>query len=405
MGSGSRENLSLRTKPDQLKLTMPVHPDTRIAIVGAGLAGLVAAWRLQQQGVRELVLLEARTTLGGRIRSVDARGSRVDTAQAALERFDLGPSWYWPAMQPQLDRLVTELGLQRVAQYEDGDMLVERSAQHPPQRTRGYASKPPSMRLAGGTGALVAALHRRLDPALVRTGQTVRRLRCTQARVELTVDDDDGNATTWQTEQVLLALPPRLAVTRLQFEPPLPTDLARRWQATPTWMAPHAKYVAVYRSPFWREQGLSGSARSGAGPMVEIHDHSMPGGHAALFGFLGVPAQARRQVSDEVLRKHCRAQLVRLWGKQAAAPLGDALQDWAADAFTATEADEDAAGHHAAAPPSSADTGAWRGRLIGIGSEWSPPFPGYLAGAVDAAERGVRQCLDDIGWPTMGKLT
>jgi monoamine oxidase len=31
--------------------------------------------------------------------------------------------------------------------------------------------------------------------------------------------------------------------------------------------------------------------------------------------------------------------------------------------------------------------------LIGIGSEWSPQFPGYLAGAVDAAERGVRQSL------------
>ena len=40
---------------------------SRIAIVGGGLAGLVAAWRLVQQGVRDVVLLEARTTLGGRI--------------------------------------------------------------------------------------------------------------------------------------------------------------------------------------------------------------------------------------------------------------------------------------------------------------------------------------------------
>ena len=34
------------------------------------------------------------------------------------------------------------------------------------------------MRLVGGTGALVAALQARLDPAIVRTGQNVRRLRC-----------------------------------------------------------------------------------------------------------------------------------------------------------------------------------------------------------------------------------
>lgn len=377
---------------------------SRIAIIGGGLAGLVAAWRLLQQGARDVVLFEARATLGGRILSVDARGSRVDTAQSALDRFDLGPSWYWPAMQPQLDRLVTELGLQRFEQFEDGDLLVERSAQQPPQRMRGYASDPPSMRLGGGTGALVAALHTRLDPAIIRPGQTVRRLRREATHVELTVDDAAGNATTWQTEQVLLALPPRLAATRLQFDPPLPPDLARWWQGTPTWMAPHAKYVAVYDSPFWREQGLSGGARSSTGPMGEIHDVSIPGGDAALFGFLGVPAQVRRQVSDEVLRKHCRAQLVRLFGEHAGAPLGDALQDWAAEALTATDDDQDAAGHHAAAPPSSAEGGAWQGCLIGIGSEWSPQFPGYLAGAVDAAERGVRQSLDDIGRSTTGSV-
>ena len=325
---------------------------TRTAIIGGGLAGLVAAWRLQQQGARDVVLLEARPTLGGRILSVDARGSLVDAAQPALDRFDLGPTWYWPAMQPQLDRLVAELGLQRFEQFEDGDLLVERSTQQPPSRMRGYASDPPSMRLAGGTGALVAALRARLDPSIVHTGQTLRRLLREATHIELTVDDPAGNATTWQTERVLLAVPPRLAASRLQFEPPLPPDLARRWQGTPTWMAPHAKYVAVYASPFWREQGLSGAARSSVGPMVEIHDVSMPGGLSALFGFLGVPAQVRRPLSDDVLRMHCRAQLVRLFGQQAGAPLGGALKDWDRP-LTATGDDQETAGHRAAVPGTS----------------------------------------------------
>ncbi|MBU6260503.1 MAG: FAD-dependent oxidoreductase [Burkholderiales bacterium] len=374
--------------------------DARIAIVGGGLAGLVAAWRLVQQGVRDVVLLEARTTLGGRILSVDAAGSDVDTAESALDRFDLGPSWFWPALQPQLDQLVAELGLQRFRQFEEGDLLVERSTQTPPLRTQAYASEPPSMRLAGGTGALVAALRARLDPAIVRTGQTVRRLRREAARVELTVEDAAGRPTVWRVKQVLLALPPRLAATGLQFEPSLPAELARRWRATPTWMAPHAKYVAVYDTPFWREQALCGSARSSVGPMGEIHDVSMPGGHAALFGFLGVPARVRRQVSDEVLRAHCRAQLARLFGERAGTPAGEALKDWAADPLTATADDQDAAGHQAAAPSRGADEGAWQGRLVGIGSEWSPQFPGYLAGAVDAAERGLREALVDIALPT-----
>jgi monoamine oxidase len=252
------------------------------------------------------------------------------------------------------------------------------------------------MRLAGGTGALVAALHARLDPAIVRTGQMVRRLRCEAAHVELTVDDTAGKPTVWHVEHVLLALPPRRAVTRLQFEPALPDELARGWRATPTWMAPHAKYVAVYETPFWREDALSGSARSSVGPMGEIHDVSMPGGHAALFGFLGVPARIRRQVTEEALRTHCRAQLTRLFGQRAGTPVGEALKDWAADPLTATDDDQDAAGHHAAAPSSSANEGAWQGRLVGIGSEWSRQFPGYLAGAVDAAERGLREALADM---------
>ena len=368
----------------------------RVAIVGGGLAGLMAAWRLVQHGVRDVVLLEARTTLGGRIRSVDAAGRDVDTAQWAPDRFDLGPSWFWPALQPQLDRLISDLGLQRFAQFENGELLVERSRQMPPLRAPGFASDPPAMRLVGGTGALVAALQARLDPAIVRTGQNVRRLRCDDTHVELLVDDSDGQQTAWRVGQVLLALPPRLAATSLQFEPMLPAELARRWRATPTWMAPHAKYVAVYDKPFWREQALSGSARSSIGPMGEIHDVSMPGGHAALFGFLGVLARVRGQVTNEDLRAHCRAQLVRLFGPQAAAPVGDALKDWAADPLTATHDDQDAAGHHAEALPRSADEGAWQGRLVGIGSEWSLQFPGYLAGAVEAAETGVQQTLADL---------
>ena len=155
----------------------------------------MAPWRLVQRGVRDVVLLKARTTLGGRIFSVDAAGSGVDMAESALDRFDLGPSWFWPALQPQLDRLITELGLQRFGQFEDGDLLVERPTQTSPLRTQAYASEPPSMRLAGGTGALVAALQARLDPSIVRTGQTVRRLRREANRVELTVDGTAGKLT------------------------------------------------------------------------------------------------------------------------------------------------------------------------------------------------------------------
>lgn len=368
----------------------------RIVIVGGGLAGLVAAWRLQQRGVTDVVLFEARAHLGGRIQSIDGGGGTVDPARAALDRFDLGPTWFWPSIQPGLDRLVDELGLERFAQFDRGSMLVERSPHEAPLRMAGYASEPASMRLVGGAGALIAALMQRIRPGCVRAGHTVFRMHRADGSVELEVRGPSSELTAWHADHVLLALPPRLARHRIAVDPPLEPALARCWRETPTWMAPHAKYVAVYDTPFWREQGLSGAARSGHGPMVEIHDASMPGSSAALFGFLGVPASVRQGVADDVLRAHCRAQLGRLFGEQAARPRADALKDWARDPLTATEEDQEAVAHHAAAPPTGARGGVWQGCLTGIGSEWSAPFAGYLAGAVDAAETGVRQVLQNV---------
>lgn len=361
----------------------------RIAIVGGGLGGLYAAWRLQQLGVHDHVLLEARAEPGGRVLVADAVGRPVAPSSAGGDRFDLGPTWFWPGMQPRLDAVVDALGLQRFAQFEDGDMLVERSPHVAPARMRGWRSEPPSVRLVGGMGALTGALHRRLTAGRILTGHTVHRLCVDGGQVEVHARSRTGEAATWRVDHVLLALPPRLAVQTLAFTPTLPPALARGWRATDTWMAPHAKFLAIFDSPFWRAQGLSGAARSACGPLSEIHDATVPGGHAALFGFVGVPAHARRGMADDVLKARCRAQLGRLFGPQALTPRAEGLKDWAADALTATEADSDASGQHPEAPACAAGEGPWQGRMTGIGSEWSRQFPGYLAGAVEAAEQGV----------------
>lgn len=195
---------------------------------------------------------------------------------------------------------------------------------------------------------------------------------------------------------VLLALPPRLAVERIEFAPALPSELARQWASCPTWMAPHAKYVAVYPKPFWREQGLAGSGRSYVGPMVEIHDASPAEGMGALFGFIGVPAATRQRVSADTLISLCRAQMVRLFGAEASNPSAEWFKDWSQDEFTATPADAASAAGHANAPLSVPSGAPWQGRITGIASEWSPLFPGYVAGAIDAALRGTQALVADM---------
>lgn len=363
----------------------------RIAIVGGGLAGLYAAHVLAHKGVHDHVVLEARDVWGGRIASASSVAGPTP-----LDRFDLGPAWFWPAHQLQLGRLIDSLGLARFAQYEDGDMVVEHMRNAAPVRMRGYASEPPAMRLMGGMSALVDALRQGVAPGNLLLNQRVLRLRCDGRHVELDATDAQERPTTYRAEHVLLAVPPRLATALIGFSPALPEPLMRAWRDTPTWMAPHAKYIACYNEPFWRAQGLSGEARSARGPLGEIHDASVPGGGAALFGFFGVPAGVRRGVSEDVWRAHCRAQLARLFGAQAQAPTADFLKDWAADPWTATQADQDGAGHHGAAAAASVPTGVWQGRITGIASEWSSRFPGYVAGAVEAAARGVNTLLEHM---------
>ena len=364
-----------------------------VAIIGGGLSGLYAAYLLEKKGI-DYVLLEARPMLGGRIVTAKLPKDNED-----IDSFDLGPSWFWPEYQQQLAQLIGELQLESIAQFEDGDMMVERSPNEPAVRTQGYKSLPPSMRLKGGMAALIEALYLHLDASRILTGQIVSQLTNTGKCVEIISEDASGQIMTWQAQHVLLALPPRLAQESIQFQPALPTNLSAQWQQTATWMAPHAKYVAVYETPFWQKRNLSGAARSAQGPMVEIHDASdisELGGSGAIFGFIGVPALARQSISEEVLKVHCRAQLVRLFGAEAENPKVEYLKDWAQEPFTATAADISSGGQHASAPVAKATSGVWENRLKGIGSEWSTQFPGYLAGAIDAADKGVQYLPESL---------
>ena len=377
-----------------------------VVIVGGGLSGLYAAFLLEQKGI-DYILLEARDRLGGRIAVAkslvdqNASSHSVDH-EKSNDGFDLGPSWFWPEYQPQLSSLIETLNLPRFAQFEDGDMMVERAANELPVRTQGYQSSPPSMRLVGGMAALIDALYARLNPTRIITGQIVKRVIKTDHYIDIESECSAeqmtaGQITTYQAQHVLLALPPRLAAANLLFEPALPQALITEWQETATWMAPHAKYVAVYDSPFWRNQELSGSARSAVGPLTEIHDASLVEGEGALFGFFGVPAHVRQSVSESELKAHCRAQLVRLFGEQAETPTAEYLKDWAQDSLTATPDDASGAGQHAGAPNAKPNTGAWQDCLTGSASEWSESFPGYIAGAIDAAHKAVQGL--DLGLP------
>lgn len=356
---------------------------TRVVIIGGGLAGLYAARLLHAAGV-DFRLLEARDRFGGRILSLDSAGAISD------DGFDLGPSWFWPGMQPAMGELTHELGLSAFPQNSDGDALFERMSKEKVQRFSTMRQEPQSMRLTGGTAALIRTLVAALPPERLHLRSAVTEIALTGDAVTLTMKAADTPLEALTADQVIFALPPRLLVGTVAFHPALEPAIASLWQNTATWMAPHAKFFALYDRPFWREQGLSGTAQSMVGPLVEIHDATTASGSAALFGFLGVAADQRSVVGEDALVSACVAQLGRLFGPDAARPLATLFKDWAADPLTATDADR-IGGAHPTPGRTSWMSGAWAGRISLGGSETSATEPGYLAGAVDAAARAVAE--------------
>lgn len=340
---------------------------TDTLIVGGGLCGLALADALEAKG-QDYLLVEARSRFGGRILSEYHKGAG----------FDLGPAWFWPG-QPLMANLVQRLGLKQFDQYADGILSFE-DERGQVQRGRGFSSMQGSWRVQGGLGTLSDGLARHLPSGRTRLNTAVEGLRQIPHGVSVRLSSGD----TVQANQVVLALPPRISAG-IEFDPPLPPGALAALHAVPTWMAGQAKAVAVYSTAFWREEGLSGDAMSRFGPMVEIHDASpSTDGLFALFGFIGVLPQARRD--EQVLRQQVLAQLVRLFGAQAAEPEALFIKDWACDPFTAVMADQAPVMAHPQYGMPWGLENLWDGRVILAGTEVATEFGGYLEGALEAAE-------------------
>lgn len=75
--------------------------DPKIIIVGAGAAGIAAACRLFENGLQNLLILEAENRIGGRINSVEFADGVVD----------LGAQWCHGEVNNSVYNLVKELNL------------------------------------------------------------------------------------------------------------------------------------------------------------------------------------------------------------------------------------------------------------------------------------------------------
>lgn len=364
-------------------MTIPITTANTI-IIGGGIAGLYAATKLYQKGV-DFVLLEAKPSLGGRIISHPS----ASTKNMAL---DLGPTWFWPH-QPRIRQLISDLNLDWFEQYCKGDVLYQMSRDQPVTRHAGAGSMQ-SFKVVGGMQTIIHALAEQIDDELIKCEHPVTSAVRHADDWKVTTKSENSQ-TTFSAKNLIMALPPRQIVQHLGPDEYLSATLCIALKSQQTWMSAQAKFVAEFETPFWRSEGLAGQAFSRVGPMVEIHDacSSIQSAHA-LFGFIGLAAANRFEMTSKQLSEACIEQLVRIFGDQAATPNNTHLKDWAKDPWISTKLDIGEPPKHAEFNMAKHQQELSSLNLMLVGSEFAHNEPGYIEGALEAVEAAIR---DDHG--------
>lgn len=91
----------------------PNASDYDVIVIGAGLAGLTAAYRLQQQGVTSVLVLEAKDRIGGRTLNIPTAGGYPAEG---------GGQWIGSSQTAIMD-LMVELGIGQFPHYYEGEAV------------------------------------------------------------------------------------------------------------------------------------------------------------------------------------------------------------------------------------------------------------------------------------------
>jgi monoamine oxidase len=216
----------------------------------------------------------------------------------------------------------------------------------------------------------------------VRLNTAVRSI---QHRVtSVTVGTDAGEIA---ADRVIVAMMPSDA-HRIAFVPPLPAHesaLRAAWTGTGA-----LKATARYASPFWRQDGLSGTGildSNAVGYVTDITPPQSTEGWLAIFGD-GLEPDGAEQVIIDALEE--------VFGRQARSPLAVHVHSWDRDPWISACV--------SALPPGVISRWGQTlrrpvGRVHWAGTETSELWTGYMDGAVRSGQRAAQEVLHALRTP------
>jgi monoamine oxidase len=142
----------------------------------------------------------------------------------------------------------------------------------------------------------------------------------------------------------------------------------------------------AFEKPFWKSPNSSGTIFSNVGPVSEMYDHS-GNNHYALMGFMN---NAYNAVSRKQRKQLVIEQLRRFYDQKVDNYLSYRELVWQKELFSYSNYEQPVIPHqhngHAIFQNPFLDQ-----RLLITGSETATEFPGYMDGAVESAQRTIRQ--------------
>lgn len=254
--------------------------------------------------------------------------------------------------------------------------------------TRGGAQQD---RFIGGTQIIPIKIAAQLGHRVVLSSP-VRRI--VQDGRGVTVQSD---RVTVRGKRVIVAVPPTLA-GRISYEPLLPFQ---RDQLTQRFgQGALTKVAAVYDTPFWRAEGLTGTALDTSGPVSATFDDSPPDateskGPGVVFGFVGGDdCRSYATMSPAARQQAVLSQYATFFGSRALKPTGFFETMWGGEEWTR--------GCPVGIPSNGTllAYGPWLrqpvGRIHWAGTETSNYWNGYMDGAVRSGERAASEVLEGL---------
>ncbi|MGW4636148.1 flavin monoamine oxidase family protein [Nocardia sp. NPDC004415] len=424
------------------------HP--QVVVVGAGMAGLVAARALHRRGV-DVVVLEAASRPGGRVLAeTTVLGSRVDLGGQWIghghHRFaalaaDLGTTVYpmrTPKVPAVLDgttpvatvgptavtatavlavwEIASRLGVPGSWKSQTVREWLERV---PGRRTRRLLEVATAVattadldrlsihgmlemvRFQGGLRGMLTTSGGAQDSLIVEGAGTLAERLAAELGDRVVLDSPvtalrrdasgvkvESASGTCRAARVIVTVPPPTAA-RIEHHPALPDTRIRLQDYT--FMGSVYKAIAVYDRPFWRERAEA-ELMTLTEPGIAFFDTSSPGGPGHLCVLIGgADAHSLDDLTPEDRRARILGTVAGRLGPEILTPRGWYEKSW--------HRDPDAGGGYTVLPEPGHTDGhfplpaAPSGTVHWAGAETASEHAGYIEGAIESGDRVAREVL------------